>query len=242
MEAGYGDAPEDAAATASGVLEVGAVGLNLEDLSDAGDDLLPIEAYVAKIAAIRQVAADSGVPLVLNARTDVFLGAVGEPATRLERAIERGRAYLDAGADCIFVPGVTDPRLIGALVDALDGRVSVLAVPGSPSLTELATLGVSRISVGSGPYRAALALTRLIAEEAYGVGSLDAMVSGAGAIRRRPGPVRELIRPAETPVPKGDTGGRGGSIVRPGIDPGGEHVARHCTPIRRSDQPAGPCP
>ena len=179
MEAGYGDAPEDAAATASGVLEVGAVGLNLEDLGDAGEGpLLPIDAYVAKIAAIRQVAADSGVPLVLNARTDVFLGAVGERATRLEQAIERGRAYLDAGADCIFVPGVTDPRVIGALVHALDGRVSVLAVPGSPSLTELATIGVSRISVGSGPYRAALALTRLIAEEAYGVGSLEAMVAG----------------------------------------------------------------
>ena len=179
MEAGYGDAPEDAAATATGVLEVGAVGLNLEDLGDAGEGpLLPIDAYVAKIAAIRQVAADSGVPLVLNARTDVFLGAVGEPATRLEQAIERGRAYLDAGADCIFVPGVTDPRVIGALVHALDGRVSVLAVPGSPSLTELATIGVSRISVGSGPYRAALALTRLIAEEAYGVGSLEAMVAG----------------------------------------------------------------
>ena len=106
MEAGYGDEPEAAAATARGVVEVGAVGLNMEDLSDGGEDLLPIERFVAKIAAVRAVGDETGIPLVLNARTDVFLGQVGDPGTRLERAVERGRAYLDAGADCIFVPGV----------------------------------------------------------------------------------------------------------------------------------------
>ncbi len=178
MEAGYGDTPEDAAATARGVLESGAVGLNLEDTWDDGTEpLLPIERFVAKIAAVRAIAAEAGVPLVLNARTDVFIGAVGEPATRLDRAVERGRAYLDAGADCVFVPAVTDPGEVAALVDGIGGPVSVLAGPGSPTVAELAALGVARISVGSGPYRAALALARRIAEEAYGKGTLAAMTA-----------------------------------------------------------------
>ncbi len=177
MEAGYGDAPEAAAATARGVVEVGAVGLNMEDLSDGDEDLLPIERFAAKIAAVRAVGDETGIPLVLNARTDVFLGQVGDPGTRLERAVERGRAYLAAGADCIFVPGVIDPGVITALVQGIDGPVSVLAVPGSPPLTELKALGVARISTGSGPYRAALSLARKMAGEAYGAGTLDSMVA-----------------------------------------------------------------
>ena len=176
LEAGYGDAPEDAAATARGALEVGIVGLNLEDTSGGGTEpLLTIDAFVTKIAAVHAVAQEAGVPVVLNARTDVFIGAVGDPATRVERAVERGRAYLAAGADCIFVPAVTDPSQIAALVAGIDGPVSVLAGPGSPTLAELAMLGVARISVGSGLHRAALALARRAAEEAYAAGSLASL-------------------------------------------------------------------
>jgi 2-methylisocitrate lyase-like PEP mutase family enzyme len=174
MEAGYGDAPDAAAATARGLVEVGAVGLNMEDTADAGDDpLLPIDAFVAKIRAIRTAGEETGVPLVLNARTDVFIGAVGDPGTRLERAIERGRAYIEAGADCIFIPAVVDAGQIEALVHGIGGPVSVLAGPASPPLGELARLGVARVSVGSGAYRAALALGRRMAEEAYGENRLD---------------------------------------------------------------------
>ena len=177
MEAGYGDEPADAAATARGVLEAGAVGLNLEDTCGGDEPLLSIERFVAKIAAVRAVGTETGVQLVLNARTDVFIGEVGDPATRLPRAIERGQAFLAAGADCVFVPAVADPRLIAALVEGIGGPVSVLAGPSSPSLTELAALGVARISVGSGPYRAVLALARRMAEAAYGEGTLDAMIA-----------------------------------------------------------------
>jgi 2-methylisocitrate lyase-like PEP mutase family enzyme len=178
LEAGYGDTAEAAAATAHGLLDAGAVGLNLEDTADAGDDpLLSIESFTGKIAAIRSVAAERGVPIVLNARTDVFIGEVGDPATRLERAIERGRAYLSAGADCIFVPAVLEPAVIEALVERIGGPVSVLAGPGSPTLTELADLGVARVSVGSGPYRATLALALKMAEEAYSQGTLRSMTA-----------------------------------------------------------------
>jgi 2-methylisocitrate lyase-like PEP mutase family enzyme len=177
MEAGYGDEPEAAAATARGVAEVGAVGLNLEDLQDRGDALLTIERFTAKIAAVRAVGDEAGVPLVLNARTDVFLGQMGDPDSRLEHAVERGNAYLDAGADCIFVPGVIDTAVITGLVQGIHGPVSILAVPGSPPLSDLKALGVARISTGSGPYRAALALARRMAQEAYGQGSLEEMIA-----------------------------------------------------------------
>lgn len=99
------------------------------------------------------------------------------PATRLERAVERGRAYLAAGADCIFVPAVSDPDEIGALVQGIGGPVSVLAGAGSPGFDVLAGLGVARISVGSGAHRAVLALTRRMANEAYGENRLDTMLA-----------------------------------------------------------------
>jgi 2-methylisocitrate lyase-like PEP mutase family enzyme len=176
MEAGYGDAPEDAAATALGVLAVGAVGLNLEDTADAGPEpLLEIDRFVAKIAAIREATRAAGVQIVINARTDIFIGAIGDPATRLARAVERGRAYLEAGADCIFVPDV-NAHLIGDVVEGIGGPVSVLAGAGTPSLTELADLGVARISVGSGAYRATLGLARRMAEGAYKAHQLDAVL------------------------------------------------------------------
>lgn len=177
MEAGYGDRPEDASATARGVVETGAVGLNMEDLRDGGDDLLPIDAFCAKVAAVRAVGDETGVPLVLNARTDVFLSQIGDPYTRLENAVERGNAYLGAGADCIFVPGVIDTGVITELVQGIHGPVSVLAVPGSPRVSDLKALGVARISTGSGPYRAALALARRMAAEAYDQGSLEEMIA-----------------------------------------------------------------
>jgi 2-methylisocitrate lyase-like PEP mutase family enzyme len=177
MEAGYGDEPEAAAATARGVIEVGAVGLNMEDLRGGGGDLLPIARFSAKIAAVRAVGDESGIPLVLNARTDVFLGGIGDPDSRLEHAVERGNAYLDAGADCIFVPGVIGTAVITGLVQGIHGPISVLAVPGSPRLSDLKALGVARISTGSGPYRAALALARRMAQEAYGQGSLEEMIA-----------------------------------------------------------------
>ena len=178
MEAGYGDTPDAAATTARGVLAVGAVGLNLEDTAESGPEpLLEIDRFAAKIAAIREVASETGVPIVVNARTDVFLAGVGDPATRVERAAERGRAYLEAGADCIFVPAVSDAQQISALVKQIGGPVSVLAGARTPSLTQLADLGVARVSVGSGPFLTVMALTQRMAEEAYGTASLDAMLA-----------------------------------------------------------------
>jgi len=136
LEAGYGDAR----ATVAAAIAAGAVGCNLED--QAG----PIEAHVARVGAARGAGDDAGVPIVINARTDEYLKGGQVRA----RAIDAGRAYLEAGADCIFVPGVRDAAEIGVLAEAFDGRISIFASPASPSLAELARLGVARVSVGPG--------------------------------------------------------------------------------------------
>jgi len=170
MEAGYGETAEAAAATAEGVLAAGAIGLNLEDAS--ADRLLEIAAHSARVRAVRRVAEDAGVPLVINARTDVYLLAVGAPETRFAEAVRRANAYREAGADCLFIPGVRDAETIGRLVESIHGPINVLAGAGTPPAGELQRLGVARISTGSGPMRAGLTLVRRIAEE-LGQGTYD---------------------------------------------------------------------
>lgn len=163
VESGYGPAIENVEATISGVLEAGAVGANLEDWDHARGRLFDLDLAVQRVRAARATADRRGVPLVLNARTDVFLEGVGEAADRPALALERARRYLDAGGDCIFVPGLTDPEQIAALAEAVP--LSVLASAAGPSPSELRELGVVRVSVGSGPMRAVLAHLRRLAGE-----------------------------------------------------------------------------
>lgn len=166
VEAGYGNKPEDAARTAQGVIEAGGVGLNLEDAaSDPGAPLVELPLQLEKIGAVRELAASLKVPLVLNARTDVFLLQVGDPAARYDEAVRRLRAFRDVGADCVFLPGVRDAATIGRLVSDLRCPLNILAGPGSPSVPELRKLRVARVSLGSGPMRATLGLLRRLAQE-----------------------------------------------------------------------------
>ncbi|HEV3513016.1 MAG TPA: isocitrate lyase/phosphoenolpyruvate mutase family protein [Candidatus Sulfotelmatobacter sp.] len=172
VEAGYGNKPEDAARTARGVVDAGAVGMNFEDASgDAEHPLIELPLQVEKIRAIRETCERMGVPLVLNARTDVYLLQVGEPAKRYDQTVRRLSAFRDAGADCVFVPGVRDAETIRRLVADLACPVNILAGPGSPSVAELAALGVKRISLGSGPMRAAMGLLRRLAAELQAQGT-----------------------------------------------------------------------
>ena len=166
VEAGYGDRPEDAALTAQGVIEAGAVGMNLEDATgDAQHPLAKLPLQLEKIVAVRETAKRLGVPLVLNARTDVYLAQVGAPETRFDEAVRRLAAFRDAGADCLFAPGLRDPVTIGQLVRALNHPVNILVGPGSPSISELEKIGVARVSLGSSAMRATLGLAQRIAVE-----------------------------------------------------------------------------
>ncbi|MEV4560404.1 isocitrate lyase/phosphoenolpyruvate mutase family protein [Kitasatospora sp. NPDC049285] len=175
LEDGYAGTPAGVGETVAAALEAGAVGANLED-GGAGPGLRPLDDAVARVSAARAAADAAGVPLYLNARTDVYLHGVGEPADRLELALTRGRAFLAAGADGFFVPGIADPAEIAAL--AKEFRLNVLAGPGLPTVGELAALGVARISLGPGPAKAAYAAVRRVAEEVYGAGTYGALEGG----------------------------------------------------------------
>jgi 2-methylisocitrate lyase-like PEP mutase family enzyme len=172
LEAGYGLTPEAMAQTARHLIATGAVGLNLEDTIGHGEESqvsLPLQ--VAKIRALRQAANSEGVPLVLNARTDIYLLGIGDPATRFERTVERLHAYREAGADCLFVPGVRDADTIRRLVAEAGAPLNILAGPGSPSVSELERLGVARISLGSSLARAALTNTKNALKELLDTGT-----------------------------------------------------------------------
>jgi 2-methylisocitrate lyase-like PEP mutase family enzyme len=178
VEAGYGERPEDAAETARAVLAAGAVGLNLEDARQDGT-LLPLDQQVARVRAARAAAEAAGVPLYLNARTDAFAARGVPPAARLEEALRRAGAYLAAGADCAFVPWLTDAAAIGRLARELPGPLNVLGTPAAPSVAELQRLGVRRVSVGSGLARAAWGHARRAAEELLDTGTWGRMADGA---------------------------------------------------------------
>ncbi len=166
VEAGYGKTPEDAGRTARAVLDAGAIGMNLEDASeDSTAALVALSLQLEKIHAVREMANRLRIPLVLNARTDVYLLQIGDPAKRYDEAANRLTAFCEAGADCVFVPGLRDAATIGRLVADLKCPVNILAGPGSPTVPELFKLGVARVSLGSGPMRATLGHLRRIAEE-----------------------------------------------------------------------------
>jgi len=176
MEAGYGDTAPDVAESVRRTIDAGAVGINLEDgTDDSTDGLVPRERHVRTIRAAREAAEDADVPVVINGRTDVFWRDVGEESERVERAVERANAYYEAGSDCLFVPGVTEPQTIEALVDGIDGPLNVLGGPGAPTIPELDELGVARVSVGSGPMRATLGFLREISEELRDDGTYASM-------------------------------------------------------------------
>jgi len=173
VEAGYGNRPEDAAQTARAVAEAGAVGMNLEDATgDPGQPLLDLTLQVERVKAVREAVRES---MVLNARTDVYLLGLETPETRYDAALRRLRAYREAGADCVFVPGLRDLETIERLVNDLRCPVNILVGPGSPPVQDLEKLGVARATVGSGAMRATLGLVRRIAEELKNIGSYKTM-------------------------------------------------------------------
>ncbi|KLN60986.1 phosphonomutase [Kiloniella spongiae] len=160
LEAGYGTTPEQVAQSITLAGQNGAVGVNFEDQMIDGDGLYSIEDQAARVAAGRKASDALDVPLFINARTDIFLKATPSDDKKklLEEAIARGQAYADAGADGFFVPALTDAVLIKELCEKCSLPVNIMMMPGCPSVSELADLGVARISHGPGPFRAAMAM------------------------------------------------------------------------------------
>ncbi|MBC5823530.1 MAG: isocitrate lyase/phosphoenolpyruvate mutase family protein [Candidatus Eremiobacteraeota bacterium] len=160
LEAAYGQTILDASRTAEAALEAGAAGLNFEDARDDGS-LTDLDLQCERIAAILEAGKRQGARLLINARTDVFLKRLGaDDGWRTSEAVRRGQAFLQAGADCVFVPGVSDESIIAELTQRIAGPVNILLTAKAPTISRLAQLGVARISVGGAGYAHALWETR----------------------------------------------------------------------------------
>jgi 2-methylisocitrate lyase-like PEP mutase family enzyme len=175
-EGGYSRDPARVGETIAGLLDAGAVGVNLEDGA-----VEPASLLCAKITAAKKAAARAGLDLFVNARTDVFLRGLGEPARRVVETLERARQYRDAGADGIFVPAVADRDVIAELIAGTELPLNVMLVPKLPPLAELAMLGVRRVSAGAAIAQAAHGLTRRLANELLGGRAYAAMFEGTVA-------------------------------------------------------------
>jgi len=177
IEAGYSSSIEGAVKAARAVLDIGAVGLNLED--STGDPAFPFfdrSFQRDRIRAIREMADAMRIHLVINARTDVIMFQ-DESAHNLRDAIDRGNAYREAGADCIFVPDVgnLDKKTIPILVREINAPINIIAGETTPTLAELQEMGVSRVSLGPRPMRAVLTQLRKIARELMTTGTYELM-------------------------------------------------------------------
>jgi 2-methylisocitrate lyase-like PEP mutase family enzyme len=172
VEGGYGPAPDDVFATVTDVAGVGAVGVNIEDSRAPGGPLFEPGAQAERIAAGRSAAVRIGIDeLVINARTDVFLFAIGSQEGRLDDVLARAAVYAEAGADSLFVPGLTDLDVISTLVRRSPLPVNVMAGPGAPPVSALRSAGVRRVSVGTAISQAAYSLAQRAAAELLTAGT-----------------------------------------------------------------------
>lgn len=174
VERGYGESPEEIAANMRWVLEAGAVGINIEDSVVEGGALVPIEVQSDRIRAVRSMAEAETVPIVINARTDVFMSTnAGSNEERLEEAITRAKAYLAAGADCIYPITVGDLETLRAIQTEIQAPINVMAASGTAPMRELEKAGISRLSLGPNFLKASLTTMRRIALELRHYGSYD---------------------------------------------------------------------
>src|SRR3954468_7527516 len=173
LESGYGATPEDVGETIARALDAGIVGANIEDGNR------PTTEAAARVAAARAGADAEGIPFVVNARLDMPIATT----TEVEEAVARARAYLDAGADCIYPIRITDPVVLEDFVGRIAAPVNAFGRPDGPSVAELEALGVARVSFGPGPMGAAMAALRSVGETLLAGGA-----AGAGLAFRPPAP------------------------------------------------------
>ncbi|MEA2690027.1 MAG: hypothetical protein QOD51_2634 [Candidatus Eremiobacteraeota bacterium] len=160
VESGYAADTASLTAFVTRLAATGVAGYNLEDVRSEGE-LFEVDVARERVAAARDAAPD----VFLNARTDVYLASIGPESTRFERTVERLHAFAEAGANGVFVPGVSDAETIGELAAASPLPLNVLAGPKVPDAAALQRLGVRRVSVGSWAMRRTLGVLREIAHE-----------------------------------------------------------------------------
>jgi 2-methylisocitrate lyase-like PEP mutase family enzyme len=191
IEGGFGSDIPQIVKNIERLISTGIVGINLEDSVDLSPTLMDITEFCERISAIRKLSDSIGIHLVINARTDAFLAKSGTPDECLAESIKRGNKYMEAGADCIFVPSAAKTDMISALVAGIKGPVNILSNPTNgaglpPSVSELRDLGVARLSVGSSLMKSTLALIKNVGEELIQKGTYNNLANAS--------PIDEVIK------------------------------------------------
>lgn len=180
IEAGYSQEIAKVLQVVKEVMDMGVVGINIEDSTgNKNSPILDISSQVAKIRAIRNMVTAAEKTLVINARIDLFYLGIYDIQKAAEETLKRAHAYLEAGADCIFIFGVTDKEVLTRLVKAIPGPVNLLAGPEMPSVAELNLMGVRRLSLGSAAMRATLGTLESISTELLQQGTYNKLTEKA---------------------------------------------------------------
>lgn len=180
FEAGYGASPEAVAASVRAMIDAGAVGINLED-GIRHEVLRDIDDAARRIAAAREAARDAAVPIVINARVDTWIvGGDAADAERIDETLRRARAYLAAGADCIYPIALARPDVIARLCADIDAPVNIGARADLPDLTELGRIGVARVSTATRLATLALSAARDAAQRLRQSGRFDSLDAAFG--------------------------------------------------------------
>jgi 2-methylisocitrate lyase-like PEP mutase family enzyme len=177
-ERGYGD-ENGVRDTVRALVARGVAGMNLEDgAAKSKGGLVEISEQLRKIKAVMDTKRELGSEFFLNARVDSFHVITDDPKKAVDEAIQRGNAYVEAGADCIFYLFLHSAEIIGRLAKEVKAPISILAGPQSPSVQELQDLGVARVSYGSGFTKAAITATRRLAQEILEKGTCNLLKEG----------------------------------------------------------------
>lgn len=174
IEAGFGETPDAVMASVAEIIRAGAVGVNLEDGMPRG--AVPIRNVTDaadRIRAAREAAKAADIPIVINARTDLYLRNIGDEASRFDETIERAKAYMAAGADCFYPITLHDTATIRRLVETLAVPININVRAGLPNVAELEALGVARASTASAVALMAMSTTRQVADELLATGRFD---------------------------------------------------------------------
>jgi len=181
IEGGYGETPAEVARSIGDIIAAGAVGVNLEDglrpdrVGAGAPPIRGIDDAAARIAAARAAASAAGVPIVINGRIDLWVRHIGDEESRFDEAVARGRAYLAAGADCIYPISLHEPEIIGRFVKALGAPVNINVRAGLPGVAELEALGVARASTATALPLLAMGVLRQAVEQVRVTHRFDAL-------------------------------------------------------------------
>ena len=167
FEGGYSEDDSELADNISRLIDLGVIGVNFEDRVVKGSGLYSVDRQARRLGAIRKAAAQKRVDLFVNTRTDVFFEHGKDAVQAVDEALERAKAYADAGASGFFIPGLTKDPLIGLICEAVTLPVNVMVMEGVPSNESLSKLGVARISYGPIPYINAMSVLQQEAKKAF---------------------------------------------------------------------------